>query len=559
MKLIVGNSLIILSLFVYTACAQEHGQQANQSMQPAAQHQSHEEHSLSVDSIPVELLTKPIALRAGVGKVNDAVTTASKEAQAFYNQGMAYLHAYVWIEAARSFNQALKLDDKLAMAHLGLYRAYIGLNINASAREALDKAQQLMMNASPRERRRILAHAKQFDAITDINNTAKHEAYKKALDDALLTDANDVELLLLRGNAEEGVPATGRGQRGLEGSRKFYLKAVEFAPEHAGAHHFLTHTYENMGKVNEALKHGELTAKYAPEVPHMRHMYGHDLRRVGRIKEAIAEFNKADELQRAYFVSEQISPEYDWHNQHNLDLLSTCYQHQGQMKRAEEIMRQAFNLPSFMEAEAYNKKEYPAFLLARGRTDEALEAANRLIKTKWEIVQAVGYIMTSHIQMTKNKLPEASAAAKNALQVLQNSGKKFTLINNDLAVLQGVFFLRTGQKEKGEAVLRQAVQKIRAEQGPDNWTQALFQLEAIARVAREVGNWELAEFITAQMLDHDANYGGAHYAMALVYEHQGDKAKAIAALTLAEKLWSDADTDLPELAAIKIKLVELRK
>ena len=28
---------------------------------------------------------------------------SSKEAQAFYDQGLAYLHSYIWIEAARSF------------------------------------------------------------------------------------------------------------------------------------------------------------------------------------------------------------------------------------------------------------------------------------------------------------------------------------------------------------------------------------------------------------------------------------------------------------------------
>ena len=60
--------------------------------------------------VPREILEKPTTLRDGIGKLNDVVTTSSKDAQAFYNQGVAYLHSYVWIEAARSFNQALKAD-----------------------------------------------------------------------------------------------------------------------------------------------------------------------------------------------------------------------------------------------------------------------------------------------------------------------------------------------------------------------------------------------------------------------------------------------------------------
>jgi hypothetical protein len=58
-------------------------------------------------------------------------------------------------------------------------------------------------------------------------------------------------------------------------------------------------------------------------VPHARHMHGHNLRRVGRIDEAIAEFGAADALESAYVAAEQIPVEYDWHYQHNLDLLAT--------------------------------------------------------------------------------------------------------------------------------------------------------------------------------------------------------------------------------------------
>jgi len=73
------------------------------------------------------LLDRPVPLRQGIGKVHEAVTTSSPEAQGFYDQGLAYLHSFVWIEAARSFHQALRLDPSLAMAFLGLSDAYIGL------------------------------------------------------------------------------------------------------------------------------------------------------------------------------------------------------------------------------------------------------------------------------------------------------------------------------------------------------------------------------------------------------------------------------------------------
>src|SRR5437870_6732877 len=88
-----------------------------------AQHEGHE----SVGRVPREILERPVPLRQGIGKVHEEVTTSSPKAQAFYDQGLAYLHSFVWIEAARSFHQALRFEPSLAMAYLGLSDVDIGL------------------------------------------------------------------------------------------------------------------------------------------------------------------------------------------------------------------------------------------------------------------------------------------------------------------------------------------------------------------------------------------------------------------------------------------------
>ena len=77
----------------------------------------------AVGWVPREILERPVALRIGIGNSHDPVTTASKEAQAFYDQGLAYLHSYVWVEAARSFHEALRRDPDTALAWVGLSRA----------------------------------------------------------------------------------------------------------------------------------------------------------------------------------------------------------------------------------------------------------------------------------------------------------------------------------------------------------------------------------------------------------------------------------------------------
>ena len=73
-------------------------------------------------------------------------------------------------------------------------------------------------------------------------------------------------------------------------------------------------------------------------------------------------------------------------------------------------------------------------------------------------------------------------------------------------------------------------------------------------MAREAGNWELAEYTAKQMESHDASYPGTLYALALVAEHKGDVAAARNQMTKAVQLWNKADSDLPELRYARGKL-----
>ncbi len=304
-----------------------------------AQHEHHSDED-SVGWVPREILQRPVALREGIGKFNDPVTTSSTEAQAFYNQGLAYLHSYVWIEAARSCNQALRSDSKLALAYICLSRVYSGLEDQAAAQSALEKARSLAASLTDREQVRV-----SLEAINDILNSSKHQTYKAAIDAALTKYPDDPELWLLRGNAEEPT-AAGRGQRGLVGAVAYYQAALAVSPANPAAEHYLVHAFESIGHPEEAVKHGEIYARLCPSIPHAQHMYGHDLRIVGRNDEAIAQFRKADALELSYYESEKIPARYDWHRIHNLDLLAGSYEFKGQVKQAEELLREFFSLPA---------------------------------------------------------------------------------------------------------------------------------------------------------------------------------------------------------------------
>ena len=504
----------------------------------------------AVGWVPREVLQRPVGLREAVGPLHDAVTASSKEAQALYDQGVAYLHSYVWIEAARSFNQSLRADPRLAMAYLGLSRVYSGLEDPVAARAALDEAQARAAGASQREQRRIELRRKQLDAMEDTASAEKHLAYKKALDDALAADMDDPELWLLRGNAEERW-ASGRGQRGEAASVAFYQQALAIVPDHFAAHHYLVHSYENIGRIDDALRHGQAYARLASDIPHARHMYGHDLRRVGRVEEAIAEFRKAYEIEQAYYAAEKIPAGIDWHHPHNLDLLAGCHQHQGQMRTAEAYMRESLAIPSVMEGREFNKKEWPGFLLALGRNEEALEAARELARGRWPSTRAVGHVLAGQALAVTGRLSAARdellAAEKGLSEVGAPGATSRSAIEPYVDGLRGELLLREGRRAEAAPLLKDVQRRIRAVPGPDAWTEALYRLESIARAAREAGDWDLAAYTAEQMREHDPAYAGTRYALALVAEQRGDTAAAGREFTAAVDLWKDADPDLAVL------------
>lgn len=514
---------------------------------PSAQHAGH-----VVPVVPQELLERAVTLRTGIGRAHDEVTTKSADAQAFYDQGLAYLHSFVWIEAARSFHQALRHDAELALAHVGSSYAYVELNKPAEARLALDRARAMLPRVSDHERRHIDARVLQFEAEANPRDPARLAAYRRALDAAIAAFPSDAELLLKRGVAESPDPAD-RGQGSVAGSVPFFERALAVSPGHFAAHHYLAHAFENTGRMSEALGQATSYASKAANVPHARHMRGHELRRAGRPLEAIAEFEAADRLQVEYFEREKVGAAFDWHHAHNLDLLASSYQYVGQMKKAEALFKRSFGLPSNLLVQLVHKRDWPAFLVSRNRPDEALAAARTLIAHPNLVVQATGHIEAGVARLAARQPADGAAESNAALKALRGAQDGQALAAIALEALQGEFLLRTAQREKGRQAMERAAQKWRSLPGPDAWAQALFRLEALFRAARDVGDWELAASMAKQMMDHDPRYAGSHLAAGLVAEHASDLPAARAAFAQAAKLWAGADPDLAELKLIRSK------
>jgi tetratricopeptide (TPR) repeat protein len=363
-----------------------------------------------------------------------------------------------------------------------------------------------------------------------------------------------VELLLLVGRAQDPSHAA-HGMAAGSGAIGFYERALKQAPNYFATHHYLTHAYENINRPDRALAHAGAFVRLASAIPHAHHMHGHVLRRVGRMGEALDAFKKADELGSQYLTAERIAAEYDWHYRHNLDLLGTSHQYLGQMRAAETVLRRAFEMPPTVRtSEELNRREWPTFLLARGRPQDAMAAARSLSKHPLPLVRALADIVTSRSLSALKRHEEAAEAGNRALRQMRAAGTSGGVLVPDFQLAQGEHLIRSGQTDAARSMLRDTAAKLRAQAGPDAWVQALFALEIIGRLAREHGDWALAAEMTDAMRSHDPEYAGTWYAAALVAEHRGAREPAVGAFKQAMQRWAGADQDLFELLDARRRL-----
>ena len=510
-----------------------------------------------VGYVPNSVLEAATSLKSDIGPLHDPATTSSADAQKFYDQGEAYLHSYVWIEAARSFIQALRLDPKLALAYVGLSRVYTGLQDAEAAKKAEDKAIALKKDVSPREQRRIDLRAKHLEALAAITDKEKFKDYKLAIDAALAKDPDDPELWLIRGNAEES-SAAGRGQGGTVLSVAFYEAANARTPGgNFAAHHYLIHTYEQIARNDKAAEEGAIYSRMASGVPHAHHMYGHDLRLVGRIGDAIHEFEAANQLELDYYRKEGVEPELDWHRSHNLDLLGRSLQHEGQMKQAETIFKEAFALKPTDEFGASRRRMLTDYLLLRSRPQEALASAQEMMGMQWPLPKMSGYLAAGRAHVDLGDLKAAQRELAAATEALTHVERFTQIIPFDLRAasqpgideLKGEILLAQNKKSEAEPLLKKVAEEASTHRGADALGE-LFMIERMARVAKARNQVELVKWLADKMIAFDDAYAGGHFfkGWALAQAHENDAAGK--EYERARALWAHADANLPESAEI---------
>ncbi|MBI2819772.1 MAG: hypothetical protein HYX73_07320 [Acidobacteria bacterium] len=465
-----------------------------------------------------EVMERPIGLTDTVGKLNQTVSTSSPEAQAYYNQGLALLHSYVSVDAARSFHEALRRDPGLAMAELGLAKSYANADAWAPAFQHLNKATDLAGRgkATSKEAKWITLCQVQFNAIfaDSDERSLRHQIYKDQIEELIAMDPDDAHAWVLRGNAEESRPQ-GRGQGGGVGSIAFYEAALTHDPNFWPADHYLIHSYENLGKYDLAAGHGKKYATAVLGVPHAQHMYAHVLPRLGKWQEAADQLAKADRLQRENFAT-GIQPIEEWHQGHNLHLLGVANLRLGNEAKGAKYLKEAFDLPVRGVRDGRFTNPWLEYLLLRGRFEEALAAAQEAESRPLAVARVIGSARAAEALIGLNRIEEARQAQQRAQSELEKLKKDSNNPIYDylpgyyqlgqMDVLDAELSLVGSDSKAAEQKLIAFADRLVGETSFDGWATGLFRLEQLAALADRLGRKDLVAALVERMHQIDPGF-----------------------------------------------------
>lgn len=413
----------------------------------------------------------PVAFRqpmplytVGLGPYTRRITTQSKEAQAFFDQGVQLLYSFTPEDAARSFREAQKRDPSCAMCHFGeawAWGPYLNGPMPPSAAPrayaAIQRAMQLRSRASEVERTLIEAQALRYrpayDSATHFQAAAR---YADAMAQAYAEYPNDLDvgtlyaesMMLLeprRGIWDAAKPSVNRIHQVLE---EILVKDVN----HPGACHLLIHATESNERVGRAEKCAELLGSSIPGASHINHMPSHTFNRIGRWGDAVRSNIEAwhSDLRAEYGEGFAIYPS---HNLHML-LFSASYDGQG------AIANQA--------AKDYAKitrggEFYLGLTLVRfGRFDEVLELRNpgdhAIYRGLWNFARGYAHLRKGALDSARAYLAHVDEAARTTSPTLQVRGHTAaSLLGITGGILRAEILRKDGRAAEGIPVLEAAI------------------------------------------------------------------------------------------------------
>ena len=254
-----------------------------------------------------------------LGNYHYAITTASPDAQKYFDQGLTLSYAFNHAEAIRAFRQAVSLDSKCAMCYWGIAFAY-GPNINApitpeaakEAWQAIEQARAVSAAAPEKERAFIEALAKRYTADPKAERAPLDRAYAEAMHGVTTRFPDDLDAATLYAQSLMDTSPWNYWEK--NGSPRQFTNDVlaslesvlKRKPDHLGAIHLYIHAVEASPDPGRASQYADKLAALVPGAGHLVHMPAHIYLRTGRYNDASVANQHAIKADEAYFKGDAV-------------------------------------------------------------------------------------------------------------------------------------------------------------------------------------------------------------------------------------------------------------
>ncbi|MGD9689661.1 MAG: tetratricopeptide repeat protein [Phycisphaerales bacterium] len=511
---------------------------------------------------------RPAKLVEGLGNHSRPVTTKSREAQRYFDQGLTWAYAFNHDEAIRCFTEAARLDPSCAMAWWGVALCH-GPHINnpmmpparsIAAWEAVQKARALEGGATPVERALIRAVAKRYDSNPQADRGPLDAAYADAMVALHKAHPDDADIAMLAAESLMDLQPWDLWTRGGEpkGRAMEIVSLIEAAlrlnPRHPGALHLHIHAVEASNDPGRAVASADRLRTLVPAAGHLVHMPAHIDVRTGRWDQACAANERAIRADDAHRRATPAAGFYRVYMAHNHHFLAYAAMMDGRYKVALQAAREMIaNIPpefirdSAAMVDPYTAIEYQV-LLRFGKWKELLAAPapdNRLPVTgvMWRFARASAYAATGEVAAARSEQSAFQSAVKalpEGTMMAINPAKDVIAIAE--LVLEGEIAFRERKADDAVRVLREAAEledQLKYMEPPE-WIQpARHSLAAILLSAGRAGE---AEAVYREDLKRWPENGWALFGLSEALRAQGRTADADAAAARFERAWVRADT-----------------
>jgi tetratricopeptide (TPR) repeat protein len=412
------------------------------------------------------------------------VTTRSKQAQAYMDQGLAMVYGFNHDEAIRAFKEAARLDPNCAMAYWGIAFS-LGPNYNLptdserarEARKAADKAVALAGRVTPRERAYIAAIAKRYGRRPETDDRkALDRAYANAMRDVARRFPDDLDastlfaesLMVLR--PWDLWTADGKPQPGTEEIVATLERVIAKNAGHPGANHYYIHAVEASPHPERALRAADTVAATMPAAGHIVHMPSHIYMRIGRYADAADTNTRAIEVDEAYIAAQRPAGVYPMmYYPHNMHFFWSAASMEG---RSADALAVATQLDGHLEADMFTQMpamEYFAptrlFGLVRfGRWSEILAVPRPpddlpYSVAMWDHAHGLALAATGKLDAATAALAEMRRIAPTipADRIVADNQPARAHVELAAAVLAGDIAARRGRTDEAITTLRAAV------------------------------------------------------------------------------------------------------